>query len=54
MAKFAKHFKGVKAQEIYPTEFAPGDDCPPELETAARSVGAISDTKATKKAPETK
>jgi hypothetical protein len=35
--KFSKPFKGVKAGEIYPTDFEPGDECPPELEQAARA-----------------
>ena len=39
--KFAKPFRGVKAGEIYPTEFAPGDDCPPELEDAARACDVL-------------
>jgi hypothetical protein len=41
MAKFAKEWRGVKAQEIYPTEFAPGDDCPPELIEAAQECGVL-------------
>ena len=41
MVKFAKTFRGVKAGEIYPTEFEPGDDCPPELEDAARACGVL-------------
>ena len=42
MAKFAKDWRGVKSQEIYPTDFAPGDECPPELEAAARACGVLS------------
>ncbi|MEV8518666.1 hypothetical protein ABZR86_02600 [Dyella marensis] len=41
MAKFSKAFKGVKDGDIYPTSFAKGADCPPELEEAAASVGAL-------------
>jgi len=43
MTKFAKEWRAVKAQEIYPTEFAPGDDCPPDLEDAARACGVLED-----------
>lgn len=39
--KFTKPFLGVKAGEVYPTEFKPGDECPPELQDAAKSVGAV-------------
>jgi len=39
--KFIKPFYGCKAGEIYPTEFAVGDDCPAELQSAALSVGAV-------------
>jgi hypothetical protein len=41
MSKFSKPFRGVKAGEIYPTAFLVGEDCPAELESAARSAGAI-------------
>jgi len=41
MAKFSKSFKGVKDGDIYPTSFEKGADCPPELEEAAASVGAL-------------
>lgn len=51
--KFTKAFHGVKAGEIYPRVFAPGDDCPPELEAAAKSVGAL-EVKAEARAPENK
>lgn len=54
MAKFTKAFTGCKAGEIYPTDFAAGDECPAELEAAAASVGALASAKAHKKAPETK
>ena len=38
--KATKPFKGVKNGDIYPTEFAPGDEIPPELEAAAIELGA--------------
>ena len=38
--KAIKAFKGVKDGDIYPTEFAPGDEIPPELEAAAIELGA--------------
>ena len=43
MPKLSKPFRGVPDGEIYPREFAPGDECPPELEAAAREVGALAD-----------
>lgn len=43
MAKLTKSFRGVPAGEIYPVQYKPGDECPPELEDAARSLGAISE-----------
>lgn len=52
--KFAKHFFGVPAGEIYPVLYAPGDECPPELQEAALSTGALAEVKAVKKAPERK
>lgn len=39
--QFSKEFKGVRAGEIYPTTFKPGDECPPELQDAAVSEGAV-------------
>ena len=39
--KFSQEFTGVIAGEIYPRVFAPGEDCPPELLEAAKSVGAV-------------
>jgi len=41
MAKFTKPFYGVKHQEIYPTQFESGDECPPELEAAAKAEGVL-------------
>lgn len=46
--KATKEFKGVKDGEIYPTEFKPGDEIPPELEAAALELGV---TDAKKEAP---
>lgn len=45
--KASKPFKGVKDGDIYPTEFKPGDDIPPELEAAALELGAAEDKPAT-------
>ncbi|AWT14348.1 hypothetical protein [Stenotrophomonas maltophilia] len=42
MAKFIKPFRGVPEGEIYPIQFVADDDCPPELEAGALSVGALS------------
>lgn len=39
--KFSQEFTGVIDGEIYPRVFAPGEDCPPELLDAAKSVGAL-------------
>ncbi|MGR2664280.1 hypothetical protein ACUXVY_22055 [Chromobacterium haemolyticum] len=41
MPKFAKPFIGVKDQDIYPSEFEAGDECPPELELAAKEAGVL-------------
>lgn len=38
---FSKEFRGVRAGEIYPTTFEPGDECPPELVDAAQSLEAL-------------
>lgn len=43
MPKFSKPFRGVKSGDVYPVEFAPGDDCPPELLDAARVCGVLAD-----------
>lgn len=51
--KFTKAFRGAPDGVIYPVDFAVGEDCPKELEQAAREAGAIK-AKAMKKAPETK
>lgn len=39
--KISKAFAGVVAGEVYPREFQPGEECPPELEEAARSLDAL-------------
>lgn len=51
MAKFSKAWRGVKAGDIYPTEFKTGDECPPELVEAAHASEVLealgdADTKA--------
>lgn len=38
---FTKEFKGVKAGDIYHTDFKPGDVCPPELQDAAVICGVV-------------
>lgn len=40
--KFTAEFKGVKDGDIYHTTFQPGDECPKELESAARETGSLS------------
>lgn len=50
MSKFTKPFYGVTAGEIYPTQFEAGDECPPELEDAAKAENALAaDGKKSKK-----
>lgn len=41
MAKFAKPFHGVPNGAIYPVEYTTGEECPQELEAAARALGAL-------------
>lgn len=44
--KFIKDgFKGVVNGEVYPREFAKGEECPEELEQAAEALGYIRATK---------
>jgi hypothetical protein len=38
---FNQTFLGCKAGEIYPTEFQPGEECPPELLEAALILGVV-------------
>jgi hypothetical protein len=54
MAKLTKPIFGVPDGEVYPREFAAGEDCPAGLEAYAQSIGALAENKAAKKAPETK
>lgn len=39
--KFIKPFRGARRGEAFPTDFKAGEDCPPELERAARELGAL-------------
>ena len=41
MMRFIKPFCGCKQGEIYPTRFEAGDECPPELESAAIDCGVV-------------
>ncbi len=43
MAKLTKAFRGVPVGEIYPIQYQPGDECPPELEAGARASGALAE-----------
>jgi hypothetical protein len=54
MAKLTKPIYGVPDGEIYPRDFAAGEECPVGLEDYAASIGALTENKAAKKAPETK
>lgn len=38
---FEKPFKGVPDGGIYPIDYEPGDECPPELLDAAKELGAV-------------
>ncbi|WP_162242014.1 hypothetical protein [Duganella sp. Leaf126] len=46
---FEKPFKGVPDGEIYPVDYAPGDECPPELLEAAKACGVVAEDKPTEK-----
>lgn len=46
--KFAKDWSGVKAGEIYPTDFKPGDECPEDLQESAAAMGALEEEKPSK------
>lgn len=48
--KFTKPFRGVPRGKIYPVEYQPGDECPPELESAAQATGVVGDEKPDTKA----
>lgn len=39
--KFTQPFRGVPKGAIYPVDYQPGDECPPELEAAAQSLGVL-------------
>ncbi len=45
MKTFKKPFQGVPNGEVYPVQYAPGDECPPELEDAAAEAGALAEGK---------
>lgn len=53
MAKLTKDIFGVVDGEVYPKIIPAGEECPPELEAAAREIGAL-EGKAIKGAPENK
>lgn len=53
MAKLLKDIYGASGGAVYPRVFAAGEDCPEDLEEAAREMGAIKGGKA-KAAPENK
>ncbi|MDE1139582.1 hypothetical protein [Paraburkholderia tropica] len=50
MANFVKPFRGVPQGEIYPKRYEAGEECPAELEAAAREAGAIEGAEAKKAA----
>jgi hypothetical protein len=50
MAILKKPIFGAAHPEIYPREYAAGEECPPDLEDAAREVGALDAEKPAKKA----
>lgn len=39
--KFSAPFLGVPAGEIYPVEYAAGDECPAEFEASAAALGVL-------------
>ena len=45
--QLVKPFLGVPDGEIYPIQYQPGDECPPELEAAATELGAFGDAEST-------
>jgi hypothetical protein len=49
MPKLTKRIYGARAGEVYPKWFEAGEECPPELETAALALDAL-ETKAAKPA----
>lgn len=52
--KFDKPFKGVPDGAIYPVDYEPGDECPPELLDAAKELGAVAGDGDDSKAPAVK
>lgn len=46
--KFNKPFRGVPKGAIYPVEYQPGDECPPELEAAAVACDVVDKPKSDK------
>ncbi len=39
--RLTKAFKGCRAGEVHPTQFKAGDECPPELEHAAKELDIL-------------
>lgn len=39
--QFSQPFRGVPNGEIYPIDYEPGQECPPELEASAIALEAI-------------
>ena len=58
MAILTKPIFGAVHPEVYAREYPAGTECPPELEDAARELGALGDEKparkAVRRAPENK
>lgn len=48
---FIKPFYGCRDGEIYPTQFAVGEECPPELESAAIECGVVEEPDQSGKKP---
>lgn len=46
MPKLTKTITGVADGEIYPRDFAEGEECPPGLEIYAASIGALAEPEA--------
>lgn len=39
--QFSNPFRGVPNGQIYPVDYEPGQECPPELQASAIALGAI-------------
>lgn len=39
--RLTKALKGCRAGEVHPTQFQPGDECPAELQHAAKELGIL-------------